>query len=36
MQKTPKIIHQIWQDNTKPLTKYFKILGNTWKVHYPD
>jgi mannosyltransferase OCH1-like enzyme len=31
----PRIIHQIWSGVDEPLPEHFKILGNTWKEHYP-
>ncbi|AYD49052.1 glycosyltransferase family 32 protein [Arachidicoccus soli] len=32
----PHIIHQIWSGIDEPLPNHFKILGETWKYHYPD
>jgi len=36
MHQIPRIIHQIWSGVDGPLPRPFKILGKTWKEHYPD
>lgn len=36
MGKIPKIIHQIWSGIDGPLPEHFKMLGDTWKLNYPD
>jgi mannosyltransferase OCH1-like enzyme len=36
MSKIPKIIHQIWSGVSEPLPERDKLLGETWKEHYPD
>jgi mannosyltransferase OCH1-like enzyme len=36
MSKIPKIIHQIWSGISEPLPECYKLLGETWKEHYPD
>jgi len=32
----PKIIHQIWSGVKEPLPERFRVLGETWKEHYPS
>lgn len=32
----PKIIHQIWSGENKPLPDFFKALGDSWKENHPD
>jgi mannosyltransferase OCH1-like enzyme len=36
MSTIPKIIHQIWSGISDPLPERFRLLGKTWKEHYPD
>lgn len=36
MCKIPKIIHQIWSGVHMPLPEVFRILSETWRIHYPD
>lgn len=36
MPEIPKIIHQIWSGISEPLPEYFRVLGETWKEHYPE
>ena len=36
MNNIPKIIHQIWSGISEPLPEHFRLLGETWKEHYPD
>ena len=36
MNKTPKIIHQIWSGVSEPLPEHFRLFGETWKRDYPD
>jgi len=36
MNKIPKIIHQVWSDQIRPLPLFFKELSETWKNVYPD
>ena len=35
MNKIPKIIHQIWSGISEPLPECYRLLGETWKEHYP-
>jgi hypothetical protein len=35
MEQIPRIIHQIWSGIDEPLPKDFRVLGETWKEHYP-
>lgn len=32
----PKIIHQLWSGEEKPLPEDLKILSETWKEYHPD
>ena len=36
MSNIPKTIHQIWSGISEPLPEHFRLLGETWKEHYPD
>ncbi|GHU64838.1 hypothetical protein FACS1894123_10160 [Bacteroidia bacterium] len=36
MQLIPKIIHQIWSEEKKPLPDFCLILAETWKENHPD
>ncbi len=36
MNQIPQIIHQIWSGIDEPLPEHFKLLGDTWKEHYPS
>jgi mannosyltransferase OCH1-like enzyme len=36
MQLIPKIIHQIWSEEKKPLPGFFLSLAETWKENHPD
>ena len=32
----PRIIHQLWSGEEKPLPEDLKILSETWKEYHPD
>lgn len=35
MSQIPRIIHQIWSGENKPLPEHYRIMGETWKRDYP-